>query len=68
MSRTTREAQMKALLGRERYGEVLVTELGGRKRDRKKMIMDGLERSYREGSMQISDEDILEMLMNSGGI
>ena len=33
---------MKALLGKERYGEVLVTELGGRKRDRKKMVMDGL--------------------------
>ncbi len=51
MSRTEREANMKAFLGKERYGEVLVTELGGRKRDRKKMIMDSLERSHREGSL-----------------
>jgi len=51
MSRSEREAKMKALLGRERYGELLITELGGRKRDRKKMVMDGLERAYREGSL-----------------
>lgn len=42
---------MKALLGKEGYAEVLVTELGGRKRDRKKMVMDNLERSYQEGSL-----------------
>ena len=62
---------MKALLGLERYGEVLVTELGGRKRDRKKVIMDSLERSYREGSLavgQMSDDELLEMLLRGNQI
>lgn len=54
MSRYERESKMKALLGQERYGEVLVTELGGRKRDRKKMVMDGLEKSYRGATKDAS--------------
>jgi hypothetical protein len=69
MSRSEREANMKALLGKERYGEILVTELGGRKRDRKKMILDNLERAfqkgtmaYREGTVSYQDGSLEELL------
>ncbi len=57
MSRYERESKMKALLGRERYGEILVTELGGRKRDRKKMVMNGLEKSYRGATKDSSYQE-----------
>lgn len=48
MSRSEREANLKALLGEKGYGEVFVSELGGRKRDKKKAIVEGLERGLRE--------------------
>ena len=51
MSRSMREARMKALLGEKRYGDRIVTELGGRKRDRKKMLLDEMEESYRKGTL-----------------
>lgn len=50
MSRSMREARIKALQGANR-GAILVTELGGPKRDRKQMLSDELEKSYRAGSL-----------------
>lgn len=50
MSRTVREAKLKAIWG-DKYGDVLVTELGGRKRDRKKMLQDLMLKSYARGTI-----------------
>jgi len=50
MSRTTREAKLRAIYG-DKYGDVLVTELGGRKRNRKKMLQDVMMESYRRGTL-----------------
>ena len=57
MSRSEREANLKAILGKKGYGEVLVSELGGRKVDRKKAIVDGLERGLRERMAPREDEE-----------
>jgi len=48
---------MKALLGEKGYGAVLVSELGGRKRDRKKAIVEELENGLRERMMSHQEED-----------
>lgn len=53
MSRSERESKMKAMYG-DRYPAVLVSELGGRKRDRRNMLQDELGKtlgSYQQGSL-----------------
>jgi len=52
MSRSRREAQLEAIYG-DRYPAVLVSQMGSRKRDRKKLLGEQLERrSYEEGTLE----------------
>lgn len=51
MSRSEREAKLKALWG-PRYGFLVVSEMGGRKKDRRKLLKDDILGSYEHGSYQ----------------
>jgi len=53
MSRSQREAQLKAL-NQEKWGLNIITELGGAKRDRKAALEREIEGSYARGSPRMS--------------
>jgi hypothetical protein len=65
MSRREREAKLKALYA-EDYPAVLVSQMGGRKRDRKKLLTEEMDKKAIEGSYQFGSLPAIAVLSNTG--